>query len=99
MAKAPQQLGCVELEVLQYVADHNPIRVGEVAEHFANTTGRARTTVLTVMERLRAKGYLSRKRIDGTWHYSPKLAKGTLLRGLVRRFVDESLAGSLTPFL
>jgi predicted transcriptional regulator len=99
MAKTPQQPGRAELEILQYVADHHPIRVGEVAEHFARTTGRARTTVLTLMERLRAKRYLSRKRIDGTWHYSPKLAKGTLLRDLVRRFIDESLAGSLAPFL
>jgi predicted transcriptional regulator len=99
MAKAPRQLGRAELEILQYVADHHPIRVGEVAEHFAHTTGRARTTVLTVMERLRTKGYLSRKRIDGTWHYSPKLPKGTLLRDLVSRFIDESLAGSLAPFL
>lgn len=99
MAKASHKLGRAELEILQYVADHHPIRVGQVAEHFARTTGRARTTVLTVMERLRTKGYLSRKRIGGTWHYSPKLAKGTLLRDLVRRFIDESLAGSLAPFL
>jgi predicted transcriptional regulator len=89
MSAIPRQLGRAELEILQFVADHHPIRVGEVA----------RTTVLTVMERLRSKGYLRRKKIGGTWHYSPKIAKSTLLRTLVERFVDESLEGSLSPFM
>src|SRR5215211_3132703 len=99
MTQSPLSLGRAELEILQYVVDRNPIRVGEVAEHFASAGGKARTTVLTVMDRLRTKGYLSRKKIGGTWHYSPKLSKSTLLRGLVHRFVSESLGGSLSPFL
>jgi predicted transcriptional regulator len=99
MTSPTPQLGRAELEILQYVADHHPIRVGEVAEHFAATAGKARTTVLTVMERLRNKGYLRRKKIAGTWHYSPKTPKSTLLRTLVERFIDESLEGSLSPFM
>ena len=57
MAQSPLSLGRAELEILQYVVDRNPIRVGEVAEHFAGAGGKARTTILTVMERLRTKGY------------------------------------------
>jgi predicted transcriptional regulator len=99
MPKKQGLLGRAELEILQYVAENNPIRVGAVAEHFAATAGKARTTVLTVMERLRAKGHLTRKKVGGTWHYSPKVAKALLLRRLIGRFVDESLGGSLTPFM
>ena len=55
-----------------FVGDHHPISVGEVAEHFANTTGQARTTVLTTMERLRRKGHLSRKRRQGRLSIFPQ---------------------------
>ena len=50
-----EALGPLELDVLQYVSDRHPISVREVAEYFAETTGRARTTLLTTMERLRAR--------------------------------------------
>ena len=99
MARPHEPLGQVQLEVLRYVADHHPIRVGEVAEHFAQTTGKARTTILTVMERLRAKGYLTRKRIRRTWHYSPRVPQDEVLNAEVGRFVDKILDGSLSPFI
>ncbi len=60
-----EPLGRLELDVLQYIADHHPISVREVAAHFAATSGQARTTLLTVMERLRAKGYLKRRKAAG----------------------------------
>ena len=53
MAKQPKRLGQVQLEVLQYIADRHPVRVSDVSEHFARTAGKARTTILTVMEKLR----------------------------------------------
>ncbi len=99
MAKQPEPLGRVQLEVLQYVADHHPVRVGEVADHFARTAGKARTTILTVMEKLREKGYLVRKKRKGTFHYSPRLAKSDFMASVVQRFVEESLGGSVSPFI
>ncbi len=92
-------LGSTEIEVLRYLAENAPIKVGDVAEQFAATSGQARTTILTIMERLRKKGYLTRKRIKGVFHYSPKVPQNDLLRGLVRRFVDTTLAGSVSPFV
>ena len=99
MAKQPEPLGNVQLEVLQYVADHHPIRVSEVAEHFAQTAGKARTTVLTVMEKLREKGYLTRKKQKGAFHYSPRVAKSDVMASVVHRFIEESLGGSVSPFI
>lgn len=99
MPQSREPLGKVQLQILQYVADHHPVRVGEVAEHFARTSGKARTTVLTVMEKLRAKGYLSRKKIRGTYHYSPKVPKNEVLSSAVQQFVDETLGGSVSPFI
>src|SRR6187455_632321 len=92
-------LGSTEIEVLRYLGDHPACSVGEVADHFAQTSGQARTTILTLMERLRKKGYLSRKQVGGVYHYSPKVARDALLRRLVKGFVDTTLAGSVSPFV
>jgi len=92
-------LGPTEIEILRYLGDHHPVRVGDVADHFARTSGQARTTILTIMERLRAKGHLTRKRVGGAYHYSPVVPKADLLRWLVKTFVDTTLAGSVAPFV
>jgi len=99
MADPKAPLGSTEIEILRYIADHHPISVGEVAEHFAQTTGQARTTVLTIMERLRRKGHLVRKQMQGIYRYSPRVAKQDFLQGLVKNFVDTTLGGSVSPFV
>jgi predicted transcriptional regulator len=99
MTRRHASLGQAELEILRYVADHQPTSVREVAEHAARTKGLARTTVLTVMERLRRKGFLRRKKIGGLYRYCPKLPKGELLRDLTHDFVERVLEGSLSPFM
>jgi predicted transcriptional regulator len=99
MADSKATLGSLEIEILRYIGDHYPISVGEVAEHVAQTTGQARTTVLTIMDRLRGKGYLTRKHVGGVYRYSPKIPNQELLRGLVKDFVDTTLGGSVSPFV
>jgi predicted transcriptional regulator len=84
---------------LRYVADRHPVSVREVADHVAATSGKARTTVLTVMERLREKGYLVRRRKGGVYLYSPKRSQADVLRNLVADFVREALGGSVSPFV
>ncbi len=92
-------LGPLELDVLRYVSTHGPISVGDVARHFAETSGQARTTVLTVMERLRSKGHLTRRKVQGRHRYSPTVPKAELLHRMVGDFVDEVLDGSVSPFV
>jgi predicted transcriptional regulator len=92
-------LGEAELAILNYVAAHPQITVGEVADHVARTEGKARTTVQTVMERLLEKGHLVREKIDGVYRYAPARAKDEVLRALVSRFVDRILGGSVEPFV
>ena len=99
MADPKAPLGSTEIEILRYIGDHHPISVGDAAQYVAQTTGQARTTVLTIMERLRRKGHLTRKRVKGVYRYSPKVAKDDLLRGLVENFVDTTLGGSVSPFV
>jgi predicted transcriptional regulator len=91
-------VGEQELVVLRWVAEHGPATVGEVAERFGEPQGLARSTVLTVMERLRAKGHLTRRKVEGVYQYSSRVPLTELLSGVVGDFVTKSLAGSLSPF-
>ena len=95
----PRTIGRAELEILNYIHDHHPASVRQVADHVSSTKGHTRTTALNVMSRLCRKGYLSRKLVDGVYHYSPSVPKADLLRRLVGDFVDKALGGSLSPFV
>ncbi len=92
-------IGRAEMDVLRYVTDHHPVTVRQVADHVSETKGHVRTTVLNVMERLRHKGYLVRRKNRGVFHYSPRLPREELLRSMVRDFVARALGGSLSPFV
>jgi predicted transcriptional regulator len=96
MQKAP--LGELQLEILRFLSTHGPLSVGEVTARFGEPRGLARTTVLTVMERLREKGYLTRTKADGVFRYAPYAGKAELLRDLVHEFVEKALEGSVSPF-
>jgi predicted transcriptional regulator len=97
MKKPP--VGQQELEVLRYVADNAPVSVRHVAEQFGEPHGLARTTILTMMERLRKKGFLTRRKGGGVFEYAPAQAKTEILHDLVQNFVERTLGGSVTPFV
>jgi len=92
-------IGDQELALLRFVADEGPLSVGDAAERFGVPRGLARSTVLTVMERLRAKKRLTRKRSGGVYLYASPERADALLSGVVRSFVETTLAGSLSPFV
>jgi predicted transcriptional regulator len=94
-----ETLGELQLEVWRHIADQDGATVAEVAREFAKRRGLAKTTILTVMERLRKKEYLSRKRDGNVWRYFTRKQKAQFLRSLVGRFMDQSLGGSLDPFI
>jgi predicted transcriptional regulator len=73
--------------------------VAQAVEGFGAARGLARSTVLTMMDRLRAKGHLERRRVGGVFHYSSPASSGELLRGVVRSFVEKTLDGSVSPFV
>lgn len=95
MSRPP--LGQQELALLRLVATAGPLSAAQALERFGS--GYARTTVLTMLERLRHKGYLNRRRTGGAFQYSSRVDTGALLREQVRRFVDGTLDGSLSPFV
>ena len=101
MRKPP--LGELEQDVLRHFAENTtapPLSVREVAETFREERGLARTTILTVMENLRKKGYLTRSKAEGgLFVYRLAVSKTDLLQGLVRGFVEKTLGGSVSPLV
>lgn len=87
-----------ELQFLRFVARHGPLSAGRVAEELGAELGLSRSTVLTVLERLRRKHHLRRRRQDGVYLYSSTLPLDRLMRASVGQFVERSLGGSVTPF-
>jgi predicted transcriptional regulator len=91
-------LGKAEWEILRYVIERHPVTVREVADHAAQTQGLARTTILTVMERLRKKRYLTRRKKEGVYQYFPKIPVSEILQGMIKQFVENTLQGAMSPF-
>lgn len=99
MTGSGSSIGEQEMALLRHIADRGGITVGEAAEEFGSDRGLARSTVLTMMERLRKKGHLSRQRVDGVYRYATRTAPGDAVRHAVASFVDRTLGGSVTPFV
>jgi predicted transcriptional regulator len=93
----PKTIGDQELALLQYVDDRGGATVGQAAEEFGAPRGLARSTVLTMMERLRAKGRLDRRQVDGVYQYFSPAPAGEVLQDVVRAFVEKTLGGSVSP--
>jgi predicted transcriptional regulator len=92
-------VGEQELALLRHIADRGAISVAEAVEQFGAERGLARSTVLTMMERLRKKGHLGRRLLDGIYRYRARSSSADLLKGAVRHFVESKLNGSVSPFL
>jgi predicted transcriptional regulator len=92
-------LGDQELALLQFLSERPPIAVRDVVTDFGEANGLARTTVLTMLERLRKKGFLHRRRTDGVFRYSVVSEQTDVLHDVVESFVQKTLGGSLTPFV
>ena len=96
---AHSTIGEQELALLRYIADRGAVSVAEAVDAFGSERGLARSTVLTMMERLRKKGHLGRRLLDGIYRYRARSSSADLLKGAVRHFVEGKLNGSVSPFL
>jgi predicted transcriptional regulator len=88
-----------ELALLTWLAERPATTVGEVADGYAVDRGLARSTVLTMMERLRKKGHLTRRRVQGVFRYTAGAGPDDVLKEAVGTFVSRTLNGSVSPFV
>jgi len=99
MTKKESRLGELELRVLKTIWEHQPCTVQQVVEIIGKRLGYARTTILTVMQRLQAKGFLKRRKVDGVFQYRPTEERNKVMSRLIGQFLDKVLDGSALPFV
>lgn len=92
-------IGQQELALLRHIADRDGVTVAQTVEEFGAPRQLARSTVLTMMERLRRKGYLARRMQNGVYEYRARATSADLLKQAVQRFVEKHLDGSVAPFI
>lgn len=92
-------IGDQELALLQYIDEQGEASVGEVAAGFGEARGLARSTVLTMMERLRAKAYLRRRQVEGVYRYAATAQQEEVIGSTIGHFVEKTLQGSVSPFV
>ena len=87
------------MEVLDFILGKGPVSVRDAGEHFAEVSGLARTTVQTVMERLRKKGFLERRSEGGLFLYEAAVQRRALMDSLIGDFIRNKLGGSVSPLV
>lgn len=92
-------LGRAELELLQFIDGNPGISVGDAASQFGTPRGLARTTVMTMMQRLVTKGFLKRRQVKSVYRYSIKVPAARAVAELVSEFVRGVLGGSVSPMV
>ena len=99
MVRQEQNLGDLELEVLKIIWGQQPCSVKQVADVLAERRDYARTTTLTVIQRLHAKALVTRRKREGVWQYTAAQPRDQVLSRLVRKFVEGVLDASPAPFV
>lgn len=88
-----------ELEIMKIVWDREETTVRDVYETLLERRKVAYTTVMTMMKILEQKGHL-RKRSDDKAHvYKPTKPKSTVIKNMVREFVERVFNGSAEPLV
>jgi len=99
MSKSELKLGALELEVLKLIWERQPCTVQTLADVLGERHGYARTTILTVVQRLYAKGILKRRKRDGLYRYSAAQDRRKTMAGLIEQFVESVLDNSSAPLV
>lgn len=95
------KLGAHEAELLKWVAEREDgASVREAFDGFGVPHGMARTTVLTMLDRLFEKGAVSKAKSDGeVFRYRALESSGEILRRQVMGFVRDRLRGQWAPLV
>ena len=100
MKKPARVLGPQELQIMTVVWDRGRVTVRDVYETLRRRRQIAYTTVMTMMNILDQKGFL--KKIPGedrAYLYEPARNRQTVVRDMVKEFLDRVFGGSASPLM
>jgi BlaI family transcriptional regulator, penicillinase repressor len=84
----------LELDIMKAVWKHPPVTVRDVQGEIRPTRNLAYTTVMTIMDRLHQKGFLTRQLQARTHLYSPAIAYGEVRDKAVKTLINSFFDGS-----
>lgn len=100
MAQRRPETSDAELEVLKALWDEGPQTVRELEDLLARSGRRwAYTTILTLLHRLQAKGYVKSDKRELAHVFRPVVTRDTLMRQRLRTIADSLCDGAATPLL
>ena len=88
-----------ELEIMKVVWLKREATVRDVYESLLERRKIAYTTVMTMMKVLEGKGHLKKRQDDRAYVYKPTRPEQTVVRGMIREFVDRLFDGSAHPLV
>jgi predicted transcriptional regulator len=94
-----QVLGKLEAEVINVLWQKPDQTVVEVEERLRRKREIAHTTVLTTLDRMHRKGYLTREKQGKAFVYSPRYTREEFERGLAQEVLGGLLGGLSEPVL
>lgn len=94
-----QVLGKLEAEVMQLLWQHSQQTVLEVEDRLRRKREIAHTTVLTTLDRMHRKGYLTREKQGKAFVYSPRYSREDFEREMAQEVLGALLGGLGEPVL
>jgi predicted transcriptional regulator len=100
MARTPQDVTDAELAVLQVLWDRGPATRRQITDAIYPEGGPAHyTTVQKLLERLEAKGHVTKARGAGVWTFAAAVRREELISRRLQDVAEKLCGGSLTPLL
>ncbi len=87
-------LSGAQIEIMNLVWSGGEVTVSDIWKSLQLKRPVARTTVLTVMDRLEKKRWLNRRMVEQQYLYSAARSRDVTLGGMVERLVETAFAGS-----
>jgi BlaI family transcriptional regulator, penicillinase repressor len=88
-----------ELEIMKIIWELKQCTVRDVYETLLKHRRIAYTTVMTMMKILEGKGFLKKSQEERAYVYKPSQPKQSVIRAMVREFVNRVFNGSAEPLL
>ena len=88
-----------ELEIMKVIWPKGQVTIREVYDELRGRRAIAYTTVQTMMNILETKGHLKKQAGEKAHVYTPVRPQHTVVKSLVRDFVDRVFDGSARPLL
>jgi predicted transcriptional regulator len=91
----------LELEILKLIWRDGSLPAADVRDKLADEIGRdlAHTSVITTLNVMTDKGYLSRKRNGKSFLFRAKVRENTISRGMIGDLVDRVFDGSAAAMM